>query len=280
MEKEEHKDTEKKEEENKKKKKRKSIFPILIIIILILLSIYPILNSMKGYVTVKRTELVDEPVEIIKEVEVHQPIKEEFCKDTNYYYLTISDPVQSDENYVWPTLVIINREEKYGLYKVNFSYIDNSKFPESIYGGENLYAHFEAGNITFDDAEFKSITYEFPLGPGDEVLIRNKTRKPARDEKTYWAIADIREPTYYRCINQTVYVNKTMNKTFIDIQKVKRTVNVKEYRPLSELLPVKTFGEWFVIVFMFILILVLILKIREERRINREIREEEREKED
>ncbi len=247
----------------KLKKKRNKLRGLFIVFILLLLT-YPLIDIIEIPCNIKKSEFVEIPFSLIREVTTKTPVEKKICDTRGYKFSTLGGNVASLGNNVVPNLQLTNIEEQWGTYKINFSYIDNLKFPYEIYGGKELKEALESKKISVLDADFYSTNYEFLLGPGETILITNMTQKPNRD-RTYWAIATIVEPSVINCYNKIEYINITENKTFIEYQKKEKIIFVKEYRKIKEIIGVKDFFEWVSILFLLLLIILLILKIREER---------------
>jgi hypothetical protein len=152
---------------------------------------------------------------------------------------------------------------------VNFSYIEEDKFPYEIYGGKNLSENLRTGKISYEDAEFYSANYVYLIGPGESVEIRNLTKKKDRT-KEYWAIANIVEPKKRECSIKTEYIYRLENRSFTELRAEKKTIYVKEYRKISEIIRVASFSEWLILVilafFIVFLLIRIIIKARELRR--------------
>jgi len=237
----------------------------LLILALLLLLFYLIIDNFNVYTDVKRIVYVDTPFSLVKEVTSTNTLEKNICQNRSFRFSTFGGNVDTFGVYARPNFRITNLEERWGYFKVNFSYIDESRFPYDIYGGMKLKENIASGKISIRDADFYSTNYEFYLGPGESMTITNMTRRINLSKK-YWGIATIIEPKILTCSKKTEYINITENKTFTEYKKTEKTISIREYKKIREVIGVKNFMEWFIIVFLFCLIIVLILKIREERR--------------
>ncbi len=238
-------------------KKRK--WPFILLVLLLIL--YFVFSNIVLYVEVPQKRMLEEEFQIEREVTVSQPIKRNVCKNRSFRFSTFGGTVDSIGNSARPNLRITNKEEKWGLFKVNFSFIDEELFPYDIYGGQNLKSSLAEGSISYDDASFYSNTYVFYLGPGEQINVNEGTNKPDPTKK-YWAIAYIEEPQIEECSQITEYVNKTENRTFTETRSVEREIKIKEYRSLLKIMKINNFMEWIILCVLFLLIILLIQKIR------------------
>lgn len=244
-----------------KNKKRKPFWPILLLLFLFLVSIFPVFEEISFNVNVQRNRIEQVPYTITRNVTSKYPIESEICENISFAYSTSAGNVNSIGKDVKPNLIVINMEEKWGEFTVNFSYIDEEKFPFEIYGGEHLIEKYEKGEISEEDADFYSEDFVWNFGPAERVLFNDPT--PKKDKtKSYWGIANIYPPEYEQCRTIINYINKTVEKNFTEHKKVTKEYTIKEYTSLKEILNL-SFSQWFVIIFMFILILYLIIRIKQ-----------------
>jgi hypothetical protein len=243
-------------------KQKKSIIPLLILLILIYPLFYIAIDNFGTYVSSQRQDYIDLPYSIIKEVNSSIPIERIDCKNRSFRFSTQGGNVDSVKSYVVPNLIINNLEERWGYFKVNFSYIPEKKYPYSVFGGINLKESLSSGKIGYDDADFYSENYYFYIGPGESILINNRTQKPDKTA-TYWGIANIIEPKVLECSKRTEYYILPENKTFTEYKKTLREYSVKEYKKIREVLGIKNFLDGFIIFILLILIIFLIIKIAE-----------------
>jgi len=246
----------------KKKPKKRSLL-ILIILFLLLTCSYPLVSNLGLYVSVNRDVLENVPYSVIKEANVTVPLEKYACQNISFRFTTSIGNVDSVGISVRPSLAITNKEAEWGFFSVNFSYIEEDKFPYDIYGGQNLSENIRTGKLSYGDAEFYSDNYVVLIGPTETVEIRNLTTKKDRSTQ-YWAIANIAEPKKTECNIQTTYTTITEEKVFTEYRKEKKTITVKEYRKISEVFGIMDFSEWFIILMLGFIILYMVLKIWEK----------------
>ena len=234
---------------------KKFIIPVLVIVFFS----YFLIGNINVSTSEDRIEKIDVPVQLKRESLVEFPIEKSICSKRGYRFSTASGNVNSVGGNVQPILEITNLEERWGLYKVNFSFIDETRFPYEIYGGENLQEKLLSNEIGHDDAEFYSDNYEYYLGPGETIVIEETTPKP--DSKQYWAIANINEPLIEDCKKVIEYTNVTVNKTFTEYKTFDRKVKVRQLKPIKEIIGIN-YIEWCIIWLLFSVIIFLIIKIR------------------
>jgi len=248
------------------------LFIVLLIILFILsLCSYSLLDNINIYITVKRPTQIQVPNNITKEVEIREPRSMQNCTNVSYRYELIGGTVLPKGLNVQPTTELTNLEDRWGLFKLNFSFVDSNKFPYDEYGGDNLAQKYANGEITHKDADFSSVNYEFLVGPFERIIITNQTMRKDQS-KNYWAMIFVDEPKYESCRVITTYDSRIVNKTFTEYVNKNSFVRVKEYKRLNEVFQIDSFGEWFVIVSMFVLIIVLIILILQRFRYNRRIK--------
>jgi hypothetical protein len=228
-----------------------------IILILLLLLLYFGIGSLEIHKSVVKDTYVDEPYEIIKEVNTVIPKTSNLCDYVGYRYSVIAGDVEHSRDYLRPNLIINNLENQWGQYKVRIYYVLEEKFPYSEYGGANLAESFSTGRLSYEDAEIVSDPYEFYIGPFESVLVNNRTRRTVIGR--YWAFANITEPKKYECFTKTEYSNVTENRTFTEYKSVKKEISVKEYTRISEIISLQ---EWVIFVILFIIMLTLLERTR------------------
>jgi uncharacterized membrane protein len=246
--------------------RRRKKFPIFLLFFLFILFLvlFPIIGNISIYIDTKRDADVDIPTEIVREVTLSVPEDRVVCADRNFRYSTLGGNVNNIGSYVRPNLQLNNLEEAGGEFKINFSYIDEGRFPNEAYGGKNLLQSIGSKKLNMTDADFYSETYTFHFEPLESKTIDNLTFNPTGN--AYWAIADIVEPKLYECTNVSVYINKTMNKTFTEYKKIQKTITIKEYKSIREVFGITSFFNWFILLFLLLLIIILLLKIYERWR--------------
>lgn len=255
-----------------KKKKRKNFF-FVIVLLLLFFTLYFVLEDFGIYVEKERIILVKEPLNITKEVTFEKEEKMPACENRSFRYSTNGGNVENYGDSVRPNLILNNHEDRWGEYKVNFSFVDESKYPYNIYGGENLVKNIESGKISWEDGDFFSITYKILMPPGEGVLIDDLTQRKDYD-RNYWAMAEIIEPRYEYCYDKIIKYNITENMTFTEYKQAERKVRVREYTKAFDILRIDSFGEWVIIVMMCFLILLLVRRIRERYKMKKIIEKE------
>lgn len=247
------------EQSDEEKEARKGKKRLWLLLLLLLLPIFFTFEQVSMYFYVTNTKLVEVPYNITREVTYLESTEHDLCSNVSHRYSYSSGIVSKVGNSVKPDLNIYNLENKWAFFRVKIYYVDNNRFPEEEYGGQNLFEKYESGEISEEDADFESPWYEFYLGPGEGVKVDNKTWMP--DPKpVYWAMADIVVPLYEKCITEIEYYNVTENRTFTEHKIVNKKTREKRYMSVKEYLGI-SFGQWFVIIVMLILILFLIFRI-------------------
>lgn len=242
-------------------KKKKNVFWIcLLILFFLLLGLYPVLDSASFYFDVKRNELVQEPFQVIRQVNVSVPSETQSCEEKKFRYGTIQGNVEIIGLNVMPNLVLQNFEERWGYYKVKFYFMSQHDFPYEIYGGEHLQEKYDSGEIKLSDAKFESAWEEFYIGPMEAVLINNLTYNSG-GEFDYWAMADLVEPSYPVCNMVTEYSVSQEYRTFTEYKLVRQEKTIKEFMTIRNYLKIAGFGAWFVFVVLFIMIIILLVLI-------------------
>ncbi|MFH2020368.1 MAG: hypothetical protein ABIJ34_03075 [archaeon] len=242
------------------KRKKRNFWIVLLLLFPVLLGLYPLISTAGFYFDVTRKELVQEPFQVIKHVNVSVPFETQSCEQKSYRYVTSQGNVEIIGLNVRPNLILHNLEEKWGYYKIKFYFVSQKDFPYEIYGSEHLQEKFDSGDIKLSDAKFESAWDEFYIGPTEAVLINNLTYNSG-GEFDYWAIADIIEPSYPVCRTVIEYSVNSEYRTFIEYKMVMQEKTVKEYTTLKDHYKLSGFGAWFVIVFMFMLIIILLVLI-------------------
>ncbi len=250
-----------------KRKRRKNLFFIIVLLILFF-TLYFIFEDFGIYIEKERSILVKEPFNITKEVSFEKEEKIPACENRTFRYSTNGGNVEPYGNSVRPNLILNNLEDRWGEYYVNFSFIDESKYPYDIYGGGNLIKNIEEGKISWEDGDFFSVTYKIMMPPKEGVLIDDLTQKKDKN-KNYWAMAEIVEPWYEYCYDKIISYNLTENRTFIEYRQAEKKVRVKEYTKAFDILSIDSFGEWVIIVMMFFLIILLLGRIKERYKMRR-----------
>jgi hypothetical protein len=245
----------------KGKSKKKTTILILIILFIILASSFPLFENAGLYVSVKRDVFEDIPYFIVKEVNTTVPSERYICQNISFRFTTSTGNVDSVRTNVRPNLVITNLETAWGSFKVNFSYIDESKFPYDIYGGKSLSENLKTGKISYQDADFYSVNYDVLIGPSESVTVNYLTQKKDKNKK-YWAIAYILEPKKTECAKKTEYMTKPENRTFTEYRQIKKTIIVREYRKASEIIGIKNYSDWIILLLLAFLIVFLLIRIR------------------
>ena len=239
--------------------KRLKPFPRIIFLAAILFLIFFLFSDMIGvYVKVNSIADAAEPDILIKEMTTLEPVAERICQNKSFAFTTLGGNVDSVGKYVRPNLIINNLEDKWGIYTVFFYFMSEKRFPYDRYG--RLEESLGTGALKHSDADFRSITYEFYLGPGESRLINNLTLSGNASGKS-WAIADITEPEFFYCFTRTTYINKTENRTFSEEIPEKRIESATEFRSLKELLGIDSFFDWFLIISLVLIILMLLYRI-------------------
>ena len=228
-----------------------------IILFLLLLLLFPLLYIEMPFPQ-QRTAYRSIPNNITREITETVSQTEEICSERQYRYSTLGENVDYIGVYVQPQLQISNLEERWGLFQVNFSYVDEEEFAFEEYGGEHLQDTLDAGIIGEEEIVFHSDTYEFYLGPGESVIVDERTRMP--EEGKYWAIAEILTPNITECKTTISYMNVTRNRTFTENERQRYTRIVQEYTSLKDKTGI-TFGQWFIICLLLVLIAVLLHRI-------------------
>ncbi|MEM4397599.1 MAG: hypothetical protein QW757_03180, partial [Candidatus Woesearchaeota archaeon] len=123
-------------------KRKFPFFVVFFIIISILFFIF--LNLEVNY----GIDYINIPYYVIREVNKSIPYEKTICENRSFRFSTFGGNVITIGNNVYPNLQITNLENQWGLFKVNFSYINESKFPYGVYGGENLKKAFEEKKIS------------------------------------------------------------------------------------------------------------------------------------
>jgi len=253
------------EDNNKKSKKRILLWILILFLFLLLNSLFFVMDEVSFYVNVKRTKIQQVPIETIKEVKEQLPIQSQVCQNQTFRFDVIQGNLGDNGYYLQPNVRLINLEEQWGFYQINFSYFDDAKYPFDEYGKDKIFESITSGKLDFSNAEFFSQNFYYYLGPGESKLIENNTVKPI-PTMTYWLVYYVKAPTYEYCTLETIYKETIVNKTFTEYKGVSVTNYVKEYVTLKQALKIDSFGQWFILVLMFILILILLMKIYKRRK--------------
>ncbi|MEM3373988.1 MAG: hypothetical protein QXE31_02085 [Candidatus Woesearchaeota archaeon] len=245
-------------------KRKFPFFLVFFIIISILFFIF--LNLEVNY----GIDYINIPYYVIREVNKSIPYEKTICENRSFRFSTFGGNVITIGNNVYPNLQITNLENQWGLFKVNFSYINESKFPYGVYGGENLKKAFEEKKISVNDADFYSENYDIVIGPMETILVDKPTQKIDKNTN-YWAIGTIIEPKIEECRKKTEYIFVKENKTFMETRKEERIIKKKIYEIILDYLKnfsLKNLWDLVVIFLLFFIIIFLFIKIRDRLNLN------------
>lgn len=244
-----------------KKIKKSILLPMIIIFLIILFILFLITNINLDY----DYEYRETPYYVIKEVNKTIPVEKNICENISFRFSTLGGNVVTIGNKVYPNLQITNLENEWGLFKLNFSYINESKFPYRVYGGENLKRAIEEKKISSKDADFYSENYDIMIGPLETILIDKPTQK--FDKNTdYWAIGNIIEPKRLICNNKTEFFTIKENKTFTEYKKEKIIIKKNPLNIFYSLFKenIKNFKiniDLLILIILFIFIVYIFYKI-------------------
>ncbi|MEM2130948.1 MAG: hypothetical protein QXR96_00340, partial [Candidatus Woesearchaeota archaeon] len=246
--------------------KRKVPF-FLIIFFIFLLILFVFFNLELNY----KTEYIDTPYYVIREINKSIPFEKTICENRSFKFSTLGGNVITIGNLVYPNLQITNQENQWGLFKVNFSYINESRFPYAIYGGENLKKALSENKISVKDADFYSQNYNITIGPKETILIDKPTQKIDKNTN-YWAIGTIIEPKIEECRKITDFIFIKENKTFLENRKEEKIIKKRIYDIVFDYFrnfSLKNLWDLLIIILLFCIIVWLFVRIKKRLELNR-----------
>ncbi len=220
-------------------------------LVLILLFVYLIMNTIEIKTTENQT--IVKPYETTEIVTYPKTIKQEICINRSYRYQREWIDIIVTKSYTEPSLKITNLESVWGVFSVNFSYFDDSKYPYENYK-DRLYEDFK-DELSRDDADMSSETLVQAIGPGESHIFATRTTNKNITE--YWALGNVFEPEITECMMKDITYNVTENRTVIKFSESTEEVVVR--RKVREL-----FLGFDIILFLAIVIIILILSIRKK----------------
>ena len=108
---------------------QRSGMPVMILVLILLLLLYPLIGLIRVPTVSEQEVEVEEPVSIVREVSWTEPVEKYVCENRSHRYSTLGGNVDFVDGSLVPDLIINNLEERWGLFQVNFSFINDDKFP-------------------------------------------------------------------------------------------------------------------------------------------------------
>ncbi len=199
--------------ESKKKEFKKSFIRFIVIILVIHL-----------FLVLSRCTVVEErmvPVESLdtNETTVMKPTQE--CNKTEYEWdYEWGEWYPEYDQQISVGFTLINKENRPGVFKVNFAFFDESEYKYDNY--ENRHYDSVRDELEWDYASMWMNGIDREIESGDSVMIiaNAKKKNPA---SVYWVYADVKPPVYDKCVTKfttslknittTVTQNKSRNVT-------------------------------------------------------------------
>lgn len=181
-----------KDENNKSKRKKILFFLILFLIIFFL--IFFIVKLAGCSDKENSSDIEFDELEVDKEEGESIELVEETCFTKKHNFnLNSVGWANLEEPYISPLYVLGNNEDREGIFKIRYTFFDESVYPYVQFGNSNFEELSEYASM---HSEWKA----FNLEPNEEVLVSIPTIKQ-EISKNYWAVPDIEVPPEYEVCN-------------------------------------------------------------------------------